>query len=129
MRNNPWSYAVVAAFTSLMLAGCPSNVPENSPKGGSPEKSASAPRQRTEAEIEAALAKLSPEDRELAEAQKWCAVRNKNRLGSMDTPHRVMVDGHPVFVCCAGCEDRALEDPAKTLAKVEELKKAAASAK
>ena len=35
---------------------------------------------------------------------------------------KLIVDGQPVFVCCEGCTKRALAAPAKTLAKVRELK-------
>ena len=74
------------------------------------------------AEVKAALAKLSPEDRRLAEAQVFCAVLEKNYLGSMGTPVKVMVKGRPVFLCCDGCEKKALANPDQTLAKVEKLK-------
>src|SRR5207302_3649675 len=39
-----------------------------------------------EDKIQAELAKLSPEDRRLAEAQGYCPVLEANRLGSMGTP-------------------------------------------
>jgi hypothetical protein len=45
-----------------------------------------------------------------------------NRLGSMDVPVKVMIEGQPVFLCCAGCEDKAKANPKQTLQKVEELK-------
>jgi outer membrane murein-binding lipoprotein Lpp len=128
MRKSLYLFAVVVALGPLLLAGCTGGNTDKSPKSG-PAKSASTAPQGEEAEIQAALAKLSPEDRQLAEAQKWCAVQNKNRLGSMDTPYKVMVKGQPVFLCCDGCEKKALADPDKTLAKVEELKKAAAGGK
>jgi len=70
----------------------------------------------------ASLARLDPEDRKLAEEQKYCVVQNDKRLGSMGTPVKIMVKGQPVFLCCGGCEKKALADPDKTLAKVEELK-------
>lgn len=79
-----------------------------------------------EARIQANLAKLSPEDRILAEAQRWCAVEDDHRLGSMGVPAIVLVKGQPVFLCCKGCKEEALADPDKTLAKVKELKEKAA---
>ena len=75
-----------------------------------------------DAKIQAALAKLSPEDRALAEEQKYCPNEPDTRLGSMNTPVKVMVKGQPVFVCCAGCKDDVLKDPDKTLKTVAELK-------
>ena len=72
----------------------------------------------------AAIAKLPEEERTLATAQKFCVVESNSRLGSMGKPHKVMIEGQPVFLCCAGCEDEALKDPQATLAKVEKLKAA-----
>jgi hypothetical protein len=71
--------------------------------------------------VAAALAKLSPEDRKLAEAQRFCAVEEENLLGSMGKPVKLVIEGQPVFLCCAGCQDTAKADPKKTLAKVKEL--------
>lgn len=78
-----------------------------------------------DAKLSAAIAKLPEEDREAATAQKFCAVEEKSRLGSMGMPHKIMIEGKPVFLCCAGCEEEALKDPQKTLAKIETLKSAA----
>jgi hypothetical protein len=79
--------------------------------------------------VKAALAKLPPEDRKLAEAQRWCAVQTDKLLGSMGKPVKLMVKGKPVFLCCAGCEDEAREDPDRTLATVEKLKAKASAGK
>ncbi len=75
-----------------------------------------------EAEIKENLAKLPEKDRKLAEAQKYCAIEDDHRLGEMGVPVKVMVKGEPVFLCCKGCQKKALADPDKTLAKVKELK-------
>ncbi len=72
----------------------------------------------------AVLAKLSPEDRTAAEAQKFCSVANHNLLGSMDAPIKLVMEGKPVFLCCKGCVTKAQANPTATLAKVEALKKA-----
>lgn len=68
-------------------------------------------------EIEKALAKLSPEDRTLAEKQKICPVSN-HPLGSMDTPKKITVAGQEVFICCAGCEQSLRDEPEKYLAVI-----------
>jgi Cu(I)/Ag(I) efflux system membrane fusion protein len=80
-----------------------------------------------EAKVKAALAKLSPTDRHLAEAQEFCPVLKDSRLGSMGMPIKVLVQGRPVFVCCDGCTKAALDHPRETLEKVEKLKKAKAA--
>jgi Cu(I)/Ag(I) efflux system membrane fusion protein len=76
-----------------------------------------------DAKVTANLAKLSREDRPLAEAQKYCPITGE-RLGdpSMGVPARVIVNDQPVFLCCKGCEGEARRDPEKTLAKVKELR-------
>lgn len=73
------------------------------------------------AEQQANFAKLSDEDRPLAEAQGYCAV-TAEPLGSMGPPLKLVVNEQPVFVCCKSCEKKAKSNPDKTLAKVEELK-------
>jgi hypothetical protein len=85
---------------------------------------------RVEAKVRANLAKLSPEDRRLAEAQGFCANDDDTRLGEMGVPIKVLVKGQPVFTCCKACVDVVQKDPDQMLAKVEQLKarvKAAAS--
>ncbi len=80
-----------------------------------------------DAKIEAALAKLSPADRELAESQRFCPVLPTSRLGVMGVPVKLELNGQPVFVCCSGCKEKALADPAATVAKVESLRREAAA--
>jgi len=53
------------------------------------------------------LAKLSPEDRALAEKQKTCPVSGEP-LGSMGVPYKLTVQGRDVLLCCPGCEDRGV---------------------
>lgn len=107
------SFLRVASSLSigLFLAGCGS--PPNGTSGGSAN-------QRRE-EQRANLAKLSPDDRSLAEAQGYCAVSGEP-LGSMGPPIKVIVKDQPVFVCCQGCERKASSHPDQTLAKVAEFK-------
>jgi hypothetical protein len=70
----------------------------------------------------AALKKLTPEDRALAEKQKFCPILENSRLGSMGVPVKVLVDGKPVFVCCPACEKPAIDNPEETLKKLEQMK-------
>jgi hypothetical protein len=78
--------------------------------------------QDEDANVKAYLAQLSTPDRRLAEAQKVCPVQ-KNRLGTMGTPVKVLLKGAPVFVCCTGCVKDAETDPDRTLAAATETKK------
>jgi RND family efflux transporter MFP subunit len=74
------------------------------------------------AKITAALAKLPPADKSLAEQQRHCAVLSESRLGSMGVPLKLTLGGETVFLCCAGCKDQALASPDRTIAKAKELR-------
>ncbi len=84
-------------------------------------KQAPVPVVSLEQKVRNNLAKLNPEDRLIAEAQRTCPVQPK-LLGSMGVPRKLMVKGKPVFTCCAGCDDDVLEMPDEMLKKVEQLK-------
>jgi hypothetical protein len=118
----------LAAASFLIIAGCQkhqhaqgdaqthdhaSNEPATTPSKGEPS---------AEDEIREARAGLSPEDRKLVEAQEWCVIQTDERLGSMGPPIKLMVNGQPVFVCCGSCKRKAMANPDKTLATLEELK-------
>jgi uncharacterized protein (TIGR03000 family) len=77
--------------------------------------------------IAASLAKLTPEDRKLAESQKFCAVQNGVALGAMGAPTKIDINGQPVFVCCPACTERARSNPAKTLAAAAQLRENASA--
>ncbi|MCA9150494.1 MAG: hypothetical protein KDA92_14385 [Planctomycetales bacterium] len=64
------------------------------------------------------LAELSAEDHQLALAQAICPV-SKAKLGSMGAPPKVDVDGREVFICCEGCREELLKDPAGYLANLQ----------
>jgi hypothetical protein len=120
MKVAHWLICVAACS---LLVGCTGGSTDKQQGQGGDKKVAGKPdQQHDETEIKAALANLDPNDRRLAEAQKFCAVQNDNRLGSMGTPVQVMVKDQPVFLCCKSCQRKALADPDKTLAKVKELK-------
>jgi len=64
------------------------------------------------------LEKLPEADRQLAIKQQICPV-TKAPLGSMGAPLKLDIDGKPIFICCAGCEDRLRKSPAKYLKNLE----------
>jgi hypothetical protein len=111
------------ASLALFVFGCAGGTKD---KERSPETRAQSDqpedRAEQEAKVRVALAKLDPADHKLAQAQQFCAVMSKHRLGSMGTPVKVMVQDQPVFLCCDNCEEKALKHPEQTLAKVRELK-------
>lgn len=78
------------------------------------------------AEIETALAMLSPIDRELAEDQSVCPV-TMYPLGSMGVPPKVDVEGRTVFLCCEGCREPLLEESTKYLAMLSNNKPSSSS--
>jgi uncharacterized protein (TIGR02231 family) len=73
------------------------------------------------ARIRTEMAKLSPEDRRLAEAQLFCAVDQDSPLGSTGPILKEMVKGQPVFLCCKGCLAEARNHPDETLAQLQKL--------
>ena len=75
-----------------------------------------------DATVNAAFAKLTPSDRVVAEAQRWCPV-TPDRLGTMGAPVKIMLEGKTVFLCCADCEKNARANPKATFGKVDKLKK------
>jgi hypothetical protein len=120
--------SLILATAFVFFVGCTGGSTDKRQAHDEDKKAAnkSADQQDDGDEIKAALAKLDPKDSQLAEAQKFCAVQNDNRLGSMGTPVKVMVKDQPVFLCCKSCQKKALADPDKTLTKVKELKAKAA---
>ena len=87
------------------------------PQGGLPQTAASRETSEQTEEVQQALAKLSATDRALAVRQKTCPVADMP-LGSMGTPIKVDVNGRPVLICCEGCRESLLANPAKYLAKL-----------
>jgi uncharacterized protein (TIGR03000 family) len=82
---------------------------------------AAAPAKDDKAKIQVNLARLGDEDRKLALGQKFCAVQQGIRLGSMGTPAKITVKGQPVFLCCGACAKTAESNPDKTLEKVKSI--------
>lgn len=70
------------------------------------------------AEDLAQIDKLPEADREAAKSQQVCAITGEP-LGSMGIPVKMEVEGHPVFLCCKGCEADFNADPKAALAKVQ----------
>jgi hypothetical protein len=111
----------------LVFAGCKRNTSKASvekpdaTKGKVTAVNSPSMTRDDESNVQAALAKLGTEDRQLAEAQRFCP-RTGEPLGSMGVPVKVMLKGLPVFLCRDGCQDDARQHPEQTLAKVEQLK-------
>ncbi|MBN9523422.1 hypothetical protein J0H58_33735 [bacterium] len=79
-----------------------------------------------ERDVAASMAKLTKEDRAAAEAQKFCAVQDSVRLGSMGPPVKVLANGKAVFLCCEGCRPATEKNPAKAAKTAEDNKAKAA---
>jgi len=101
---------VTGVLLSVLVLGCRQSAPESSP----------AAQEKARAEIAAALAKLAPADRKLAQTQQKCPIADEP-LGSMGTPVKIELNSQIVFLCCASCEDRARATPEATLARVKSL--------
>lgn len=118
----------LGAFAFIGMIGCgkagPAGADSTKSANTSPEKATSTPASHDakesaepNAEITEALAKLSAEERALAEKQKICPVSGEP-LGTMGTPKKIDVKGQPVFICCDGCEEKLLANPDEYLAKL-----------
>jgi hypothetical protein len=110
-----------AAILGFVIVGCAQQSADKKPA----EPPTVAKEDPEEIEIREVLAKLSPEDRALAEKQRFCVIEDDSRLGSMGPPIKLDVKGRTVFVCCKGCQRPALADPDKTLAQLDKLTKPA----
>jgi hypothetical protein len=116
------------ALAVLSLGGC-TRPKESAPRATQDAKendhkeASGVPAQPSEDDdIKAVRAKLSPEDQSLVAAQEFCVISSDERLGSMGPPVKIMVKDQPVFLCCKGCQKKALANPEQTLAKIDELK-------
>ncbi len=104
--------------SQMQLAGKPSLIDPTKAAG-----SESRNRDKS-SQIDTALAQLSTEDRALARRQRICPV-TEMALGSMGTPLKIDVNGRPVFICCEGCRESLLQEPARYLANLtQDLKEA-----
>jgi hypothetical protein len=128
MRMLWLNLVVVSCFVAL--AGCDkhheaakTDKADKASKADKTEAAQAEAQAAEEASIKEAFAKLSEEDRMAARSQKFCAVDNENRLGSMGPPVKVMIEEQPVFLCCKHCEKEAIAKPKETLEKVAKLKK------
>jgi hypothetical protein len=106
MKIASWLRLLILAAAGT-IAGCGGSTSQDEPS--------------EDATVKANMNLLSPRDRKVARAQKVCVVSG-NPLGSMGTPFKVEIDGQPVFLCCDGCKDRALEHCDETLARARELR-------
>ena len=105
LRFSFWISGAVVLTAALWLTGCGS---ENGHDGNGDGVDQSSHDQGNggDSDLEANLAKLSPEDRALVEKQKTCPVTG-DLLGEMAVPIKLEIDGKTVFICCAGCEEDA----------------------
>lgn len=123
MKSNRWfSVALLSASVLSSASLAPSYADDTAKPGHSHE--AAKP---DEAKIKAAIAKLPEGDQAGAATQRYCPMMDTVRLGAMGAPIKVMIEGKPVFLCCKGCQDEAVEHGKETVAKVEKLKKATAA--
>jgi hypothetical protein len=113
MKVVRWFAMSTLILSAVCLAGCG--------EGGTPKEGVSGKPSKEDADVTTNLAKLSSEDRKLAEEQKVCPISGE-ALGDMGVPIKLTVNDQPVFLCCKGCEKDALGSPDKTLAKVNEFK-------
>jgi hypothetical protein len=118
----PMRATIAIAVTLLLVmgwefAGC-SNSTQQSPAPADSTETTAGTEGAADAEIAAAFAELSAEDRAVAEKQKICPVSGE-LLGKMGPPIKVDVQGQPVFICCEACQEDLLAKPDEYLAKLK----------
>ena len=86
--------------------------------GGANDDDGAADADTGSSKIDEAMKGLSDADQKLARAQRICPVSDEP-LGDMGTPIKLDVKGKAVFICCAGCKKRILNNPDKYLAKLK----------
>jgi hypothetical protein len=133
MRTTIYAMIAIGAIFTLLGCGGDTAAPRvanqpvtQKPAVPAPTEDSPAASTATDAasdEVAAERAKLSVEDRVLVDAQEWCVVNSKGRLGSMGQPVKLILKGQPVFLCCSSCKKKAEADPDKTLAKLDDLKR------
>jgi hypothetical protein len=102
-RKTYFVFAVSAVVGVVNLIGCNQQQPAPASSTDAPDATSA---DASSAKIETAMAKLSPEDRQAAVAQRVCPVTGEP-LGSMGKPIKVTQGDRHLFVCCAGCEEEA----------------------
>lgn len=117
-RRNALITGAVLFLTTSGLVGCSE---ENAPQPSQAKQSSKDWKAGLDEDVVKALSELSEEDRTKALAQKVCLVTGE-RLGSMDTPPKITVEGQEVFLCCGGCEDELRNNSAKYLSKLNPKK-------
>ena len=121
LKTNSWFPAtVIVGVLTLTNLSVTTSSADDTDKPGHSHKTDKP----DEAKIKAAMAKLPEADRSAAAAQRYCPMMVTVRLGAMGAPIKVVIDGKPIFLCCAGCKDEAIENGKETLATVEKFKKA-----
>jgi hypothetical protein len=129
-RKIPNTAYVSGAIVIMLLAGIGTGCgPSAPPQPTAPQPSAEAPpmhdtehqdpTENQAEEVRAALAGLSPEDRQSVQRQRICPVSGEP-LGSMGEPIKLEVEGREVWICCAGCENALRKDPERYFAKLND---------
>lgn len=108
------------------LSGCSQNKAPQTGATVTKEPGASAaqtPRELgAKAKMQVAEATIGKDDKAAIERQKICPVSGE-KLGGMGDAVKLLVDGHPVYLCCQGCVAKVKQDPETYLRKAMELQK------
>jgi hypothetical protein len=124
-RLRSFLLCTVVFVLAVVLSGCETSTSKPAqpkttatPTAGDEAGKGTANAAADQADPTPGLAKLSPDDRNLAAKQKYCPVSDE-LLGAMAKPVKITVKGQTVFLCCSGCEESIKKDPDKYLAKLK----------
>jgi hypothetical protein len=100
----------ILAPLSLAVGGCRDQPPTIAITSADPE-----------ADIKFNLASLGPEEKRIAEQQKYCPIMDNVRLGEIGRPFKITVNGVTAYVCCENCVQEAQDEPEWALSKILQL--------
>jgi len=129
LRMRLASTVCVLGAALVLAAGCNEQTKELPPKTGeTPKTGGMTPPppphpvdDKPDPKIAENLAKLSPEDQELARKQKNYCIVSEEQLGSMGVPVKVKVKDTEMLICCEACRDQLMANADAMISKYNAL--------
>lgn len=124
-RNVLLAAVALTGTIGWCLSGCSQKDAQQTDGQEEPDASAPQPSHNgptAKAKLQVTEAAVGKDDKALIARQKVCPVSGE-KLGGMGDPIKLLVDGHPVYLCCPGCVAKVKHDPETYLRKALELQK------
>lgn len=124
-RNVLLTLVVFAGTISWCLFGCTQKDAQQASDQKEKDQPAAQPLHNgpaAKAKLPVTAATVGKDDKAAIERQQFCPVSGE-KLGGMGDPVKLLVDGHPVYLCCQGCVAKVKHDPETYLRKAIQLQK------